>query len=335
MKTPNPLLLALFALFAAHPRMQAAPQSITPEDPQLRARAVGLIEQATQLTRPVWPMNEEFATFHISNPEPGAATDGSLRIGVAKPWLMRWEYEYGTYHFIKIENGDEYASLITGTRPASLEMVLRLLPANLVRFDQTDVIQSITDEPIDGTPASCIYVESIAGTRHQSSKICTDKAVGFLIYEQIDQVVIKQSAFFRFNNAYLPGHIERWVNGVKIVEIESKVEVRPNGFPADYFNYPAGATITQACDSFVRAYAENTPQPPAKSNSDTAIDVVVHGVIDKTGHTTDLKAADQTYPYLAEEAVKLVATWTFRPAQCDYKPATEHRDFVVHFQGWQ
>lgn len=335
MKTPGRLLIVVFVLVWHSRAAQAAPQSTAPEDPQLRARAVGLIERAVQLSRPVWPMNEEFANFHIPNPEPGAAMDGSIKISVAAPSVMRWEFDYGAYHFSKVENDDEYAVVSSGARPAGLTMVLKLLPVNLVRFDQSDIIRSIADESVDGTPADCINFDTIAGNRHRSGKVCTDKAAGFLIYEKIDDAVVKQSAFFRFNNGFLPGHIERWVNGVELVAIDSRVEVRPEGFPPGYFDYPPGATISHACDSFTPAYADNTPQPLAKPNSDTGIDVTVHGVVDESGHTRDLRVLDQSYPDLAQEALKLVSTWTFRPAQCNYKPTAQQRDFVVHFQGWQ
>lgn len=314
---------------------QAAPQSAFLEDPQVRARAVGLLEHAAQLSSPVWPMNEGLGSFHITNPQPGDATDGTIKVSVATPNLRRRQYDYGDYHFIWVENGEEHATLSSGTRPAALIAVLKLLPVTLFRLDQSDIVRSIADESIDGTPASCINFDSIQGTRQQSGKLCTDNAAGFLTYARIDDVVIKQSRFFRFNNGFLPGHIERWVNGAKLVEIDNRVEVRPEGFPPDYFDYPAGATITHSCDSFTRAYAENTPQPPRRSYSDTAIDITVHGVIDKGGHTRDLRALDQIYPQLVEEALKLVSTWTFRPAQCDYQPASEERDFVVHFLGWQ
>jgi hypothetical protein len=90
----------------------ASPQAAqAPEDPQLRARAVGLLERAVRLSSPVWPMNEEFFTFHIPNPEPGAATDGSIRIGVGRPDLKRLDVVYGAYQFSQVHNGMEYATV--------------------------------------------------------------------------------------------------------------------------------------------------------------------------------------------------------------------------------
>ena len=313
----------------------AAAQSAQSEDPQLRARAVSLLEHATQLSSPVWPMNEESFTFHVLNPEPGGAGEGSIKIMVARPDLKRWDYSYGAYQYSKVQNGPEFATYRSIPAPAAMVMVLKLIPVNLVRFDQSDLIRAITDQSVEGTPATCVDFDTITGTRHQSGTLCFDKAAGYLIYEKIDDVVTKQSKFYRFNNGFLPGHIERWTNGAKLVEIDSKIEVRPAGFSINNFEYPVGATITDACNSFTPAYADYTIQPPAKQYSDKAIDIVVHGFVDQDGHTTNLKVIDNTHADLAAEALKVVSAWTYRPAQCNYQPTSQQRDFTVHFQGWQ
>jgi hypothetical protein len=310
-------------------------QGIASDDPQLRARAVGLLEHSAQLSSPVWPMNEQFISFHILNPQPGAATDGTFKVGVGRTDLNRWECVYGSYVLSRVQNGPELALFQTGPEPADFIAVRKQLPVTLYHFDQSDIIRSIADRSIDGTPATCVDFDTITGTRHQSGTFCFDQAAGYLSYIKIDDVVVKQSKFYAFSNGFLPGHIERWTSGVKLFEIDFKAESRPAGFAPDYFDYPAGATITHACNSFTPAYVDNTPQPPAKSFSDTGIDIVVHGVVDKTGHAVNLKVLDATHRDLADEALKLVPSWTFRPAQCNYQPASQTRDFIVHFQGWR
>jgi len=304
------------------------------EDPQLRAQAVGLIERANQLSSPVWPMNEEVFTFHIQNPEPGAPTDGSLKVGVGAPGLKRWEFSYGAYQLSQVRNGEEVATYTTGTEPAAVVLVRKIVPVSLVRFDQTDVIRKIEDRTMDGTAATCIDFETIAGTRHQFGTLCVDKSAGYLIYQKIDDVIIKQSNFYRFNNGFFPAHIERWTGITKLADIEGSVVVKKD-FPTHYFDYPAGAVIAHTCNSFTPAYAESTPQPTAKSLSEKGIDIVVHGVVDKNGHPAELQILDDTHHDLASEAMQIVAGWTFHSAQCGYKPTIEHRDFIVHFQGWQ
>jgi TonB-like protein len=161
-----------------------------------------------------------------------------------------------------------------------------------------------------------------------------DKPAGYLIYQKIDDTVIKQSKFYAFNNGFLPGHIERWTGATILAEIDSNITVKTE-FPSNYFDYPANATIKHACTSFTPAFSENTPQAAAKSVSEGGIDIVVHGFVSKEGKPTGLKVLDATHQDLAEEAVSIVSGWTFRPAQCNYQPASQQRDFIVHFQGAQ
>jgi hypothetical protein len=167
----------------------------------------------------VWPANEEAFTFHISNPEPGAASDGSIRIGVTRPALKRWEFVYGTYQLSQVQNDAEFATYKTGPEPAAVTMVRKMIPVNLLHFDQSDIIRAVGDRTVDGTPATCIDFETITGARHQSGSICVDKVAGYLIYSKIDDVIIKQSGFYRFNNGFLPGHIERWTGETKLARI--------------------------------------------------------------------------------------------------------------------
>jgi hypothetical protein len=336
MRTGKQLLVVIFVHLILRFSLAADDaQSPASEDPQLRARAVGLLERAAQLSSPVWPMNEQVITFHVQNPEPGAASEGSLKIGVGRTDLKRWDYVYGAYHLSQVENGMEYATLKTGPEPADLIAVRKMLPAMVLHFDQSDLIRAITDKSVDGTPASCVDFETITGTRHQTGTVCIDQAAGYLIYSKIDDVVIKQSKFYAFSNGFLPGHLERWTAGTKLFDIDTKIVVHYGDFAPDYFDYPEGATISHACNSFTPAYADNTPQPPIKSYSDTGIDIVVHGFVDPSGHPINLKVLDATHRDLADEALRLVSTWTFRPAQCNYQPASQQRDFIVHFQGWQ
>jgi hypothetical protein len=334
MRTSKQLLLVVTFVWLSGTAASSG-HTVASDDPQLRARAVSLLEHSAQLSSPVWPMNEQFISFHILNPQPGAATDGTFKVGVGRTDLNRWEIVYGSFVLSRVQNGPELAIYQTGPEPIDFIAVRKQLPVTLYHFDQSDIIRGISDRTIDGAAATCVDFDTITGARHQSGTFCFDPAAGYLTYIKIDDVVIKQSKFYRFSNGFLPGHIERWTNEVKLFEIDFKAESRPAGFSPDYFDYPAGATITHACNSFTPAYADNTPQPPAKTFSDTGIDIVVHGFVDKTGHPMNLKVVDATHRDLADEALKLVPTWTFRPAQCNYQPATQTRDFVVHFQGWQ
>lgn len=286
------------------------------------------------MSTPVWPANQEDFSFRVLDPSLGQTGDGALKIAVASPGIKRWEFSYGSYKYVRVQNGREFATVRTSpSEPAALTSVRKLLPVFLGRFEPADVIRGLEDAVVDGRPARCITFETLKGDHQQPGRVCVDSAQGWLLEVTQGDETIRQSEFYRFNNGYLPGHIERWTGGRKILEIDSKVVVREQ-FPEDYFAYPEGASIQHACTEFHRAFADYTIQPPQKGLSNDWIEVRVHGFVGKDGRPYGLKALDTGLPDLAEEAVRLVSSWTFHPATCDYDPATMETDFTVRFKGW-
>ena len=311
-------------------RPDAAPE----EDPEVRAEAVHLMERAVMLATPVWPANEEFFDFRVLDPAPGEASEGAIRIGVKTPVNKRWEFTYGIYTFIKVQNGSEFATYRSeSAEPAALTSVRKLIPVFRGVFEPADMIRRIEDSTVDGQPARCIDFDTLKGDQQQSGQACVDAQSGFLLSVRQGDETIRQSAYYRFNNASLPGHIERWMGDRKLIEIDSKVVVRTE-YPAEYFDYPADAKIDNACRSFYRAFADHTPQPEPRTQSNEAITVRVHGRVGKDGKTNSLKVLDAVRPDLADEALRVVSGWTFHPAMCEYQPATQETDFEVRFKGW-
>ena len=310
------------------------PDATPAEDPQLRAEAVRLMERAVMLTTPVWPANEEFFNFRVLHPAAGEAAEGSIKIGVRTRVNKRWEFIYGTYKFIRVQDGSEVATYRSeNAEPAALTSVRKLLPAFHGQFERADVIRRISDATVDGRPARCIDFDTLKGDQQQSGQVCVDAQSGFLLSVRQGDETIRQSAYFRFNNASLPGHIERWMGNEKLVEIDSRVVVRTE-YPPEYFDYPPDAKIGHGCREFHRAFADRTPQPEPKTQSNEAVTVRLHGRVGKDGKPAALKVLDAARPDLAEEALRVVSGWTFHPAMCEYQPATEERDFEVTFKGW-
>ncbi len=310
------------------------PEAAPAEDPQLRAEAVRLMERAVMLTTPVWPANEEFFNFRVLNPAPGEAAEGAMKIGVRTRVNKRWEFTYGTYKFIRVEDGSEFATYRSeSAEPAALTSVRRLVPAFHGQFEAADIIRRVGDSTVDDRPARCIDFDTIKGDQQQSGQVCVDAQSGFLLSVRQGDETIRQSGYYRFNNASLPGHIERWVGTQKLIEIDSRVLVRTE-YPPDYFDYPPDAKIDNGCREFHRAFADRTPQPEPKAQSDEAISVRLHGRVGKDGKPIALKVLDTVRPDLAEEALRVVSGWTFHPAMCEYQPATQEMDFEVRFKGW-
>jgi hypothetical protein len=331
---PYSLVLALAApaLFAQTGTLR--PEVMPAEDPQVRAEAVRLMERAVLVSTPVWPANEESFTFRILDPSLGETTTGQMNIGVARPALKRWDFTFGTYHYVQVQNGREFATVRTQeSEPAALTSVRKLVPVFVGRFEQADVIRRIEDATTGDRPSRCIVFDTLKGDHQQPGRACVDAAQGWLLELTQGDETIRQSNFYRFNNGFLPGHIEKWHANRKLFEIDENIVVRTQ-YPADYFNYPENASIRHACGEFHRALAEDTEQPPQKTQSSDLIDVRVHGFVGKDGKPYGLKALDTARPDLAEEAVRIVSGWKYHPAMCEYDPATMETDFAIHFKGW-
>ena len=267
-------------------------------------------------------------------PAPGEASEGTIKIGVKTRVNKRWEYTYGAYKLIRVQDGGELATYRSeSAEPAALTSVRKLVPVFHGVFEPADMIRRIEDSTVDGRAARCIDFDTLKGDQQQSGQVCVDAQSGFLFSVRQGDATIRQSAYFRFNNAWLPGHIERWVGNEKLLEIDSKVVARTE-YPPEYFDYPANATIDHGCREFHRAFADRAPQPEPRTQSNEAITVRVHGRVGKDGRTTALKVLDAVRPDLAEEALRVVSGWTFHPAMCEYQPATEETDFEVRFKGW-
>ena len=310
------------------------PDAAPAEDPQVRAEAVRLMERAVMLTTPVWPANEEFVNFRVLHPAPGEAAEGAMKIGVKTRVNKRWEFTYGTYKYIRVQDGSEYATYRSeSAEPAALTTVRKLVPAFHGRFDNADIVRVIADATLNGRPARCIDFDTLKGDRQQSGQACVDAQSGFLLSIRQGDETIRQSAYFRFNNGWLPGRIERWVGNEKLIDIDSRVVVRTE-YPPDYFEYPPNAKIDNGCREFHRAFADRTPQPEPKTQSNEAITVRLHGRVGKDGKPAALKVLDAPRPDLAEEALRVVSKWSYHPAMCVYDPANQEMDFEVVFKGW-
>ena len=247
----------------------------------------------------------------------------------------RWEFVYGAYKLLQVQNGPEYASYRTAAvEPAVVTAVRKMLPVYHGQFDSSDIIRKISEAHFDGAAARCVDFDTIRGTFQETGQVCLDASSGFLLSIRQGKETIRQSAYYRFNDASLPGLIERWVGDEKIFEIESKIIVRTD-FEPEYFDHPPDAKIMTQCRSFQRAYADQTPQPEPKTYSQELVNVKLHGKVGKDGKPMSLKLLSLGVRQdLADEALKIVANWTFHPAQCDYQASTQEMDFEVVFRGW-
>jgi len=324
-----PLAFVCVAGWAAAQTATLRPDGSPPEDPVLRAEAVRLLERANRVSTPsVWLTNEMTLRFHLTTPAPGDPVDGEYVSSVGGDGLRRQHWRYGTYDYTQIRNGQRFAEI--GPRvlqPPAVRLLAELAPIYLVRFDNQDVIRSIADASPD---ARCIQFDTISGDRLQSNEVCVDPRNGWLLSVHTGDTLTRNSNFFPFQGAFFPGHIERWSAGRKVIEVEETLVLKSD-YPADYFTVPENSA-SYVCQQFRRAFAVNTPQPPAGSSIQIT-DIRLQGLIDANGRVISLNPLDSSRPDLNEEAIKLVSTWTFQPATCEGQPVNWGTSFTVHFKG--
>lgn len=325
------LVFLLAALWANAQTATLRPEVNPPEDPKLRAEAVRLLEQANHVSTPaVWPPNQVTLLFRVGTPAPGDPVEGEYVSSVGGPGVRRIECQYGDYQFTHIKNGQR-VSLVEPkvSQPGVLNLLNELAPIYLVRFDNQDVIRSIT-EPSPGT--RCIQFDTVTGDRQQANEICVDARNGWLLSVRTGDTITRNSDFFGFQGAFLPHRVERSTGGQKVLEIDVAI-VPKDDYPPDFFQVPED-TKAYLCQDLRRAYAVNTPQPEPRTASLDVIDVKLLGYIDKEGRVFGLRPIGQVRPGLNEEAMKLVSTWTYTPATCGGKVAMVANTFTVQFKGW-
>lgn len=329
MRSTSLLAGFVFSLVAFGQTATLRPDARPPEDPKLRAEAVALLERANRVSTPLqWPPNQMTLRFHVPEPAPGDPVDGEYVSSVGGPGLRRQEWHYGAYQPIQIRNGQRLAiTQNTVPRPPILEVLPQITPIFLVRFDHEDIIRGISD----GAGASrCIQFDTVFGDRQQNCEICVDAAQGWLLSSRLGDQVTRNSKFFAFQGAFLPGRVERWVGEHELMAVDSEIVLK-HDYPPDFFSVPQSASYL--CGDFRRAYAENTPQPPLQSSSTDVHDVNLIGLIGADGRVSGLRAIDRVRPDLNERAIALVSTWTYAPARCNGEPAAWQTAFTVHFKG--
>jgi hypothetical protein len=297
------------------------------ENQQLRAEAVRLMEQANRATTPTtWPANEQTVHFRIGHPEPGQPLEGDYTSAAVTPGQRRQEWHYGTFSEVQVRNGSGFTVLqAEGTSPGFLPKIAELTPAWHGHFDHEDIIRSIAE---NGDGNKCIEFVTVFGDRHQQNEVCVSALNGWLESIRIGDKVIRNSNFFPFSNAALPGHVEEWVGGSMVMTVDQTIV--PKEFPPDFFGAPK---VTKGCTISTRPSPINIPQPEQQSVSTNVVDVVLNGLVDTQGHTTQLKPLDNLYPDLNHEAVDLVSKWTYAAGSCNGVATTWGERFVVHFVG--
>ncbi len=269
------------------------------EDPRLRAEAIRLMEQADRVSTPkFWPPNQQVIHFRIGQPENGQPFEGDYTSDIGGPGQRRQEWRYGTYNRVQVRNGNAWTTLhAEGNSPGFFAMLAELTPAWLGHFDHEDVIQSITSNADGGR---CVQFATIFGDRRQQNEVCVDAKNGWLLSVQVGDKIIRNSNYFPFNGASLPGHVERWAGQTLVMKIDQTIV--PKDYAPDFFGAP---NVSRGCSVSTPPSPIDVPQPAQQNVSSNVVDVVLNGLVDGEGRISNLKPLDNLHPDLNQERPRL------------------------------
>ena len=317
--------LALFLLMA--------PAVCSAQDLELRSRAVILLERADAISLTPNPPNvERVDTFRVFDTS-SAAREGSFSRVVVQGVGRREETTFGDYHVINVWRG----SVLVTTQPNALAppevaTVMHLTPINLTRFDQSDVIRTITDKAQGGRAVHCIEFETIVGQNRDENELCVDAANGTLVSEKLGDGVIENSDFFPFAGSLIPGKITYAIFGsAPKLEITQTMTVLEEA-TTNVLEAPPDATTLHLCTTFRRAIGQSVPQPK-EGRGGRDYDVVIRGIIGTDGKIHGAVVQSSPLEDLNAEALSLIAQWVFSPSLCNGRPNQTEASFVLHFQG--
>jgi Gram-negative bacterial TonB protein C-terminal len=328
----KPLRLFLSLLILAIPFAKLARAAARPEDVQVRAEAVHLLEHANLVsTSPRLPNLERMDTFLAFDLAYGTREGGFTRV-VIQGTGRRDETTFGDYHAVDVWSGGRlYRTRTQPVAPPEVANMMRLAPIYLVRFDHEDVIHAIVAKEEEGRSLRCIEFDTIAGEKTDNNEICVDAASGALATFKNGNEFIENSDFFAFAGQLVPAKIRYSVGGVLKLEITQTMTELTDATP-NVLEAPPNAQVLSGCTTFRRAFGQFMPQP--KSGGGGAVsDVLLRGVIGINGKVQDAVVQSTERPDLSPEALTTIQQWQFTPALCNGNPVPVDASYVLHFQG--
>lgn len=306
------------------------------EDMQLRSRAVGLLNQASVVSRfQGGPYNVRTEVSFSATAADGSLQGGSYTRNRGTDGALRQDLRFGDYSASSISMQTMVAKTPGWDDPPyAARAILRLVPFGAGGFDSSDVIEQIKDSSYGGRPAACIEFETIVGEKRLPGEICVEKANGTLLELRTGSKLYEYSDFYAVKGGLFPAQIV-YRDGTFSVNATLKMTVLDER-PDDDFAIPEGWSQGSFCKQFQWPVAKVSPQPPGEGAPDAPVtDVAVHLHVSPTGTVSSAEVLRPVRPDLDAEAVKLASKWVFEPGTCEGKAQEYVIDAVLHFQGWR
>lgn len=318
------LFFGVFSIFLAASAAHSHAQEMS-----VRVEAIRLLEHATAVSSPshIRANHRQETTFRSYAPD-GTIKDGTFDV-IYTSDSERYETIFGDYHAISLHFPDRIVQNGYAPPPPETLSVFRLTPIVIGRFDQSDVIESISAATLHGRPAKCIQFQTINGKTYQPNEMCLDSELGTLVRRSVGDELVEDTDYVSIQGVWLPTHILYYVNGKLRLEMEQKFTIIDG--PIDWAALtPPNPTILTGCRQYSRPTIQLAPQPAA-AGAGPWYDVKVHGTIGEDGHIHHAATLSAGRPDLEQEAVSIVSQWTFSPAVCNGKPIPVAGTFIVHF----
>ena len=213
-------LLGFFSVF-----LIASTVQLNAQDMPIRVEAIRLLERGNAVSRStrILPNRKLDVTFRAYSPD-GTAKDGTYSVIYAVD-SERYETHFGDYNSISIHLPDRIVQSEYIPPPIESLDVYHLAPVVNGRFDESDIINSITPATLFGRHAKCIQFETVFGRTHQSNEICLDDELGTIIRRHVGEELVECTDYFSFEGVLFPAHMRRYINGTLRMELEQKFTV--------------------------------------------------------------------------------------------------------------
>jgi TonB family protein len=309
-------------------------RAVTGEDMDQRNRAEQLMNRALLASKLTKPVNIRTDVTFSATGNDGIATAGNYVRVRSVDHALREDFVLGDYRMSRIQEQGRVATHGQWVDiPYTLRKVMEFVPYLPIRFDSTDVINSINETKMNGKSAVCIQFVTVRGEDRNPGDVCLAKDNATVIEWHDRDHSFDALEYRSVQGALLPSHFI-YREGEKLLIDASVRWTILDARPDDAFIAPEDWQQAFYCKAFSMPVLKSGPQPPAKGGFDApviTIEIRVHVRPDGTvGKAEVLKPVRDD---LDSEAVALVKTWTYEPGSCEGTAQDFAIDAKVRFQG--
>jgi hypothetical protein len=191
-----PIMLVMLALL---------PAIAWPEDLELRNRAVQILDRAQLASRLQGPLNITTEITFTASINGGTAQTGTYRRTRSSNGDLRQDISFQGFHSSMIDSEAGVASVGPWyDLPFAVRKLKDFVPYSPLRFDSTDVIESITETSSGGQPATCIAFVTVRGEDRNPGEICVSRANATVLEWHDSKRSWSASSYASVANALVP-----------------------------------------------------------------------------------------------------------------------------------